>query len=99
MNKLNKNSKKLTMELTFKEIERIHKFVQERIKNKDYGGTPIVNILFNTPDEEFEEYQEVWVCCVRDITEEIWKAKEENRKAEILSVFKEVTDTDKADFI
>ncbi len=92
-------NKRCAVALTFNEVIELHKIVQEKIKDKDYGFAPVMNIIFDTPDEEFEEYQEVRVCCIHDMTKEIQNAKAENRKPDFEKVYKDITDEAKADFI
>lgn len=61
--------------LTFDEVKRINEFIEEKIKSKDYGFAPCVQIIM-TPQENFPEYQTVEVCTIHDITKALDKAKE-----------------------
>ena len=60
---------------TFDEIKAINNFVEEKIKNNDYGYVPCIQIIM-TPQENFPEYQTVEVCTIHDITKALDKAKE-----------------------
>lgn len=81
--------------LTFDEVKRINKFVEEKIKSKDYGFAPCVQIVM-TPQEDFPEYQKVEVCTIHDLTKAIEKA-EETGKYERPHI--DVTDEMKAEMI
>lgn len=82
--------------LTFAEIEKLNEIVQKKIKEKDYGFAPVMHIVFEIPDKDFEEYQEVKTCCIHDIT----KAIDESKKTGLfINPHIDITDEDKADFI
>lgn len=61
--------------LTFAEIEKLNEIVQKKIKEKDYGFVPVMHIVFEIPDKNFEEYQEIKTCCIHDITKAIEECK------------------------
>jgi len=90
------SKKKIEINLTFIEIERIYKLVQQKIKKHDYGVAPCVSILIEPYDAEA---QTVKVCSIHDITKELMQSEEEGRKPNILSVYKDVTDLEKLEYI